>query len=89
MFCQQCGKKVDDSVNHCPECGANLKEAGRSAAKEIIREIRTEPSNQVQTTVVRGGGGFFSGLFQGVGGILGCCIGAIIIVLIIIAIARG
>ena len=54
------------------------------------KDEKHQPSHHAtQTTVIKTGGGFFSGLFQGAGGIIGCCIGAIIIFVIILAIASS
>lgn len=87
VFCHECGVKINKPAKHCPECGANLK--GESK-KETKTEAIKEPSHQTQTTIVNsGGGGFFSGLFQGAGGIIGCCVGAVIIIFIIVAIANS
>ncbi len=46
-------------------------------------------NKNIQTTVVNLGGGFFSSLWNGIGGSVGCCIGIIIILGIIIAIASS
>jgi len=46
-------------------------------------------NTNTQTTIVTTGGGFFRSLFSGVGGVIGCCIGILLIIGILVAIASN
>lgn len=82
-YCPKCGKKMGFQTKHCQECGAKL-------SGELETPTRDKSDvKQNQTTVIHAGGGFFSGLFQGAGGIIGCCIGAIIIIVILVMIINS
>lgn len=78
VFCSKCGKSVDDSSKFCPNCGSEVKVSSPESTN-------TSKQSATQTTIVHTkGGGFFSGLFEGLGGSVGCCCGVVIVIIIII-----
>ena len=42
MFCSNCGEKIEENVNFCPYCGANLG----SAQKEVVKSVQYQPQVQ-------------------------------------------
>ncbi len=38
MFCQYCGKEIDDDVKFCPYCGGGLSSSDTGSAKEALKK---------------------------------------------------
>ena len=46
MFCSNCGKKIDDGLRFCPECGAFLGEVSEEEkAETVVNEEQTVAEN--------------------------------------------
>lgn len=48
MFCNNCGKQVDDNTVFCPNCGTNLSETAASAA-QTAQPMSNSPVSEPET----------------------------------------
>ncbi len=77
-LCSKCGKSVEEGSKFCSNCGNEMQSASPNISNKSDQQA-------IQTTIIHGkGGGFFSGLREGLGGSMGCCCGVVIVIIIII-----
>jgi len=39
MYCERCGKQLDEALNFCNGCGAQLRNAGESGQKSVLHTL--------------------------------------------------
>lgn len=57
MYCERCGKQLDEALNFCNGCGAQLKKSGEAEQKSVLNTLIT-----ALIVVVTAGIGVLAGL---------------------------